>query len=179
MNRKTLSGYCIVLALSSLLHALSPAKTSIHLILPLFLLFYPTVTGYRVKISLSPKDIMFGLAVSVLILAPYGIAFRAEPGDLTPYLIVFQFLGVAFPEEFFFRGFLQDSLGRNYKAVVFASLLFALAHLPQAIFSGGWIALLSFFPSLIMGWLFLKTKNILPGAIFHWVANLIQQSIPG
>lgn len=179
MNKKTIFGYCIVLVLSFLLHALDPAKKYIHLVLPVFLLLYPIITGYRVKISFPPKDIVFGLTITLFILAPYGIAFRAKLTDLTPYFIAFQFISVAFPEEFFFRGFLQDSLGKNYKSVILASLLFALAHLPKTIFGGDWIVLLSFFPSLIMGWLYLKTNNILPGIIFHWFANLLQQSIPG
>jgi membrane protease YdiL (CAAX protease family) len=179
MNKKTLAGYLIILVLSFLLHTLSPAKTYIHLMLPVVLLLYPIITGYKVKINFSIKDIAFGVAITLLILVPYGIAFRARISELTPYFIVFQFISVAFPEEFFFRGFLQDSMQKTYKSVVLVSLLFACAHLPRTLFSGDWVVLLSFFPSLVMGWFYLKTNNILPGTIFHWIANLTQQSITG
>jgi membrane protease YdiL (CAAX protease family) len=56
------------------------------------------------------------------------------------------------------------------------SLLFSLAHLPKAVFYNEWMSLLSFFPSLVMGWLYLKTNNILPGTIFHLFANLVYQT---
>jgi uncharacterized protein len=177
MNKKPLAGYLIVLVLSFLLHTLSSVKTYIQITLPVVLLLYPIITGHKVKINFSIKDIMLGIAIALLILVPYGIAFGARISDLTPYFIAFQFISVAFPEEFFFRGFLQDSMQKSYKSVVLVSLLFASAHLPKTIFGGDWVVLLSFFPSLVMGWFYLKTNNILPGIIFHWLANLTQQSI--
>jgi membrane protease YdiL (CAAX protease family) len=59
--------------------------------------------------------------------------------------------------------------------VLLVSLLFAVAHVPKALFLGDWMSLLTFFPSLVMGWLYMKTNNILPGTIFHLLANLIHQ----
>jgi membrane protease YdiL (CAAX protease family) len=91
-------------------------------------------------------------------------------------MLIFQLLSVSFPEEFFFRGFLQDSIGNNLRAIILGSLFFSLAHLPKALFMGEWVSLLSFFPSLIMGWLYMKTNNILPGVIFHFFANLVYQN---
>ena len=139
------------------------------------MLILPIMAGYRVKISLSIKDVLLGLIVCLAVLFPYYLIFGGNLRAITLYSIVFQSLSVAFPEEFFFRGFLQDSLGRSAKAIVLASLLFSLAHLPRAIFLGDWISLLSFFPALIMGWLYMKTSNILPGTIFHLFANLVYQ----
>jgi hypothetical protein len=63
-------------------------------------------------------------------------------------------------------------MGGKHKGVLFVSLLFAIAHLPKAILYNEWMVLLSFFPSLVMGWLYMKTNNILPGTIFHLLANL-------
>jgi len=83
---------------------------------------------------------------------------------------------VSLPEEFFFRGFLQDSIGKSFRAVFLVSLLFSLAHLPKVIFMGEWISLLSFFPFIDYGWLYMKTNNILPGVIFHFLANLVYQN---
>ena len=95
---------------------------------------------------------------------------------ITVYVLLFQLLSVSFPEEFFFRGFLQDTIGRNFKAVLLVSLLFAVAHIPKALLLGDWMSLLTFFPSLVMGWLYMKTNNILPGTIFHLLANLTYQN---
>ena len=82
---------------------------------------------------------------------------------ITAYVFLFQLLSVSFPEEFFFRGFLQDTIGGNFRSVLLVSLLFAVAHVPKVLFLGDWMSLLTFFPSLVMGWLYMKTNNILPG----------------
>ena len=81
-------------------------------------------------------------------------------------------------DAFFFRGFLQDSMGRTYQSVLLVSLLFALAHVPSAFFLNNWMSLLSFFPSLVMGWLYMKTNNIIPGTLFHFFANFVSHYTP-
>ena len=172
MNRKAVSGYIALLILSSFLYAMKPPHHFLFGSLPLLMLTFPIAVGYRVRIIFSVKDIALGCIVSAIVLLPYYYLFGGRGNLLTVYTILFQMLSVAFPEEFFFRGFLQDSLGKNFKAVLFVSLLFSLAHVPRAIFLHDWISLLSFFPSLIMGWLYMKTKNILPGTLFHFFANL-------
>ena len=177
MNKKTIAGYLFILSLSFILYLIKPASTLYYSSLPLLMLMFPLVAGYRVKISFSIKDIVAGLVVSLVLLVPYYLFFGGgNLKTISIYYVIFQLLGVAFPEEFFFRGFLQDSLGRNLKAIALVSLLFSLAHLPRAIFLGEWISLLSFFPSLVMGWLYMKTNNILPGTLFHLLANLVYQS---
>ena len=162
MNIKTISGYIAVLTLSFLLYAMKPANPLYYSSLPVLMVMFPIIAGYRVKLRFAVKDIVLGIIVSAIILLPYSIVF---PPSLHPlegggwgrgnllYYILFQLLSVAFPEEFFFRGFLQDSTGRNLKSVLVVSLLFAAAHLPRAVFLGEWISLLSFFPSLVIGWL--------------------------
>jgi membrane protease YdiL (CAAX protease family) len=185
MNLKSISGYIAVLTLSFLLYAMKPANSIYYSSLPVLMVMFPIIAGYKVKLRFTVKNIVLGITVSVIILLPYYIVFSPSPlhhpiegwgrGNLFYYLL-FQLLSVAFPEEFFFRGFLQDSAGKNFKAVVIVSLLFATAHLPRAVFLGEWISLLSFFPSLVMGWLYMKTNNIGPGTIFHLLANLVYRN---
>jgi membrane protease YdiL (CAAX protease family) len=139
------------------------------------MLIFPVITGYRIKIRFSIRDLTLGFIVSVLLLFPYYLLFGGHFSSITAYAMIFQLVSVAFPEEFFFRGFLQDSMGRTLRAVLLASLMFSLAHLPRALFSGDWTSLLSFFPSLIMGWLYTKTNNVVPATIFHFLANLVYQ----
>jgi membrane protease YdiL (CAAX protease family) len=174
MNSKIISGYLSVLGLSFFLHAMNPGAPYFSL-LPLLMLIFPFAVGHRVKLTFSLQDFSLGLVVSLIVLLPYYLLFGGTGKTITLYALIFQILAVSLPEEFFFRGFLQDSIGKNFKAVFLVSLLFSLAHLPKVIFMGEWISLLSFFPSLIMGWLYMKTNNILPGVLFHFLANLAYQ----
>jgi membrane protease YdiL (CAAX protease family) len=140
------------------------------------MLMFPIIVGHKVKLRFSIKDFLFGLIVSVVILLPYCLIFSPSPSPPPLNYIIFQLLIVSLPEEYFFRGFLQDSIGKNFKAVLIVSTLFSIAHLPKAIFINDWISLLSFFPSIVMGYLYMKTNNILPGTIFHLLANLAYKS---
>lgn len=171
MNRKIIFGYLAILGSSFVLHAMKPA-TSYFSLLPLLMLIFPIIVGHRVKLAFSLQDLSLGLVTSLIILLPYYLLFGGTGKTITFTALVFQILSISFPEEFFFRGFLQDSLGKNIRAVILASLLFSLAHLPKALFMDEWISLLSFFPSLVMGWLYMKTNNILPCVVFHFLANL-------
>jgi len=177
MNIKTISGYLSILILSFLLYSIKPTNNIFYSSLPILMVMFPIIVGYRVKLRFSIKDFFLGLTVSLIILLPYYLVFGGNLKTTTAYYIIFQLLSVSLPEEFFFRGFLQDSIGRNFRAVLIVSLLFSIAHLPKAIFLGEWVSLFSFFPSIIMGWLYMKTNNILPGTIFHLLANLVYHNV--
>jgi uncharacterized protein len=176
MRAKAIIGYLALLVLSLLLHAAKPANTLYYSLLPALMLIFPVMIGYRVKLRFSIKDFILGIIVSLIILAPYYVIFGNSMRTITIYVFLFQLLSVSFPEEFFFRGFLQDTVGRNFRSVLLVSLLFAVAHVPKALVLGDWMSLLTFFPSLVMGWLYMKTNNILPGTIFHLLANLAYQN---
>jgi uncharacterized protein len=175
MRAKAVIGYLALLVLSLLLHAAKPVNTLYYSLLPAFMLIFPIMVGHKVKLRFSIKDFLLGLIVSIIILAPYYVIFGESMKTITVYAFLFQFLSVSFPEEFFFRGFLQDTMGRNFRSIVLVSVLFAVAHLPKVLFLGDWMSLLTFFPSLVMGWLYMKSNNVLPGTIFHLLANLIHQ----
>jgi membrane protease YdiL (CAAX protease family) len=93
-----------------------------------------------------------------------------------------QLVVVALPEELFFRGYVQGRLedawppgwtifgARLGWAWILAAALFALGHFlvsfePQM--------LTRFFPGLVFGWMFARTRSILAGTIFHAACNLI------
>jgi membrane protease YdiL (CAAX protease family) len=175
MRAKAVIGYVALLVLSLLLHAAKPSNAIYYSLLPALMLAFPIIVGHRVKLRFSVKDFILGLLVSLIILTPYYVIFGENMKTITVYAFLFQLLSISFPEEFFFRGFLQDSIGRNFRAVLLVSLLFTVAHLPKALLLGDWMSLLTFFPSLVMGWLYMKTNNILPGTIFHLLANLTYQ----
>jgi membrane protease YdiL (CAAX protease family) len=176
MNTKAISGYLSILFLSFLLYSIKPTNDIFYGLLPVLMLIFPIIVGHRVKLRFSIKDLILGLAVSVVVLLPYFIASSGNIKTISVSYMISQLLIVSLPEEFFFRGFLQDSIGRNIKAILFVSLLFSIAHLPRALFFSDWISLLSFFPSIFMGWLYAKTNNILPGTVFHFLANLVYKN---
>lgn len=93
-----------------------------------------------------------------------------------------QILVIALPEEAFFRGYLQTALDEVWPArvrvfgaslgpaVVVTSLIFAAGHL----FTSPHPARLAvFFPSLLFGWLRVRTGGIGAGVLFHAACNLL------
>lgn len=116
-----------------------------------------------------------------------GSCFRAFhpqwrlPADFAMQVAA-QLVVVALPEELFFRGYVQGRLedalppGRSVWgarvgwAWLVAAALFGLGHFlvtfePQM--------LTRFFPGLAFGWMFARTRSILPSTIFHAACNLI------
>ena len=87
--------------------------------------------------------------------------------------LLYQLAVISFPEEVYFRGFLQEELGNTLRAVVIVSALFSLTHLPQFVFHGDPRSLLTFFPSLVMGFLYWRTSNLLPSTLFHFFSNVM------
>ncbi len=99
-----------------------------------------------------------------------------------PMLVLAQVLVVAVPEELFFRGYLQTRLDEVWprKRRIFgvelgwgwlvAAALFGLGHFlvtfePQM--------LSRFFPGLLFGWMFARTRSVLASALFHALCNLM------
>jgi membrane protease YdiL (CAAX protease family) len=136
----------------------------------------PLLSGRKINIRFNYRDLMIGLIVSFIILLPslWYLMFSSSYITLPPInIIIFHLFMVSLPEEIYFRGFLQESMGNNIKDVVIVSILFSIIHLPKLIFDGDLSSALTFFPSLVMGYLYMKTSNILPSAIFHFTANII------
>ncbi|KPL25669.1 MAG: hypothetical protein AMJ75_00130 [Phycisphaerae bacterium SM1_79] len=92
-----------------------------------------------------------------------------------------QFLIVAVPEEIFFRGYLQTNILRlltmtvsrnpaslELLSIIPAAAIFAVSH---SVLLGQIEALITFFPSLLFGWLYVKTKSLLAPILFHGLAN--------
>ena len=96
--------------------------------------------------------------------------------------VLYQFLYVAFAEEIFFRGYIissllrwQPSLARRRPRVwhatiiIISALVFALAHI---ILLGNILSVLTFFPGLILSWLFVRTRSLVAPILFHALANI-------
>lgn len=138
------------------------------------------------------KGVVLGIVVSGLLLTTYTAVIYFY-GLYTGQNLVFNSLPVAFvltqlllvalPEEVFFRGYLQTRIGNNIKGIIIVSLLFALGHFITLCLAGGHNiaicsqAVLTFFPSLVMGYLFYKTKSLWASITFHFFANIVHIAI--
>ena len=139
------------------------------------------------------RGVLMGIAVSIVILLIY-VAILAGYGLYSGKSLTFntnkhwyefiltQLLLVALPEEVFFRGFLQQRLGNTLKGIVAVSVLFALGHFVTLCLGGGHglsvcsQAVLTFFPSLVMGYLYMASGTLWASIIFHFLANIVNIS---
>lgn len=118
-------------------------------------------------------------AFATLVLGRHFVA--ALPPNLIETAFV-QLVVVGLCEEFFFRGYLQTQLnaayGRPYRflgapwgrGLIYAALLFGLCH----VVSGDLSRMQVFFFGLFAGWLRERTSTIAVPAVYHGVANLLQ-----
>lgn len=138
------------------------------------------------------KGVLLGLGVSAVLLSIYTafiyfyglyVGQKLVINSLPVAFILTQLLMVALPEEVFFRGYLQNKIGNNIKGIIIVSLLFAIGHFVTLCLAGGHSiaicsqAILTFFPSLVMGYLYLKTKTLWASIIFHFFANIVHIAI--
>jgi membrane protease YdiL (CAAX protease family) len=92
----------------------------------------------------------------------------------------FHLVAIAFPEEIFYRAYLQPQFNRVWgrpwhflgtpfgKSLLFTSFLFALSH---SLIQLQWWHFSIFFPSLVFGWLREKTGTVTAGTLFHALSN--------
>jgi membrane protease YdiL (CAAX protease family) len=124
---------------------------------------------------------VIGLALGGLWCLPaaFGHKFAPQFGGWAGWLLFMTMVG--FAEEFLFRGYLQTRLIARmgtWRGWVLASFLFAASHLPRYLFQDGLglgaaiVAAARLIPSgLGMGFIMLRTQNILAPAIFHTITD--------
>ncbi|SEW05892.1 CPBP family intramembrane glutamic endopeptidase [Halobacterium jilantaiense] len=124
--------------------------------------------------------IVISMLVALLAVEPAqnsaGTAALENPG-IIPYLVVLQFLLVGPGEELLFRGIIQGSLREHFDAwpaILLTSMVFAPIHITAL--SGGPAAVATtigilFVPSIVFGYLYEKTDNIVVPALTHGLYN--------
>jgi uncharacterized protein len=107
-----------------------------------------------------------------------GFVWPAPPA---PDVLLTQVLGIAMPEEMFYRGYVQTALDDASKwrfrcfgaelgaGILLGSAVFALGHLAT---TGHPARLSVFFPSLVFGWLRARTGGIGAAVAFHAGCNI-------
>jgi membrane protease YdiL (CAAX protease family) len=135
----------------------------------------------------------WALACAVVVFPAFWVGYRlwwrpeqaflpASPPAVD--VVLGQLLGVALPEEAFYRGYLQTELdrgrGRRLRVlgaelgpgVVVSAALFAVGHVLTVLNPA---RLAVFFPALVFGWLRAKTRGIGAALAFHAMCNLFAE----
>ena len=121
---------------------------------------------------IAAVDIPSGMALHFLHWAPRHVPLKSLP---TSVFGIFFF--TAWPEEFIFRGILQNLLARTIKnenaGLIVASIVFGLAHIANGHFPNWRYALLATFAGLCYGFVWRKTGNIFASALVHTAVDTI------
>ena len=96
-------------------------------------------------------------------------------------LLFYQFMYISVAEEIFFRGYVQNNILKTtsttndarrrrlqWASIIISAGCFAVAHI---IVQGEIVSVLTFFPGLVLGWLFVRTRSLLAPILFHGLAN--------
>jgi hypothetical protein len=135
------------------------------------------------------KIALAGLAVFILTAVPFAfytgfISFH--PSELSVERVIVSmmviFFFVAIPEEFFFRGIVQNLLEKSFKdrtkyapvfAILITSFLFGISHF----YKGDWrYVLLAVLGGIVNGFIYYKTKKITASALTHLIVDFVWSS---
>jgi hypothetical protein len=129
--------------------------------------------------------VLIHFAILAVILIPLGMALhfiRFDPSQAhwksLPADVLSIFLLTAWPEEFLFRGLLQNSLSRSFSNETAgwftASVIFGLAHITNnGVFPNWRYALLATIAGIFYGRTWRKTNSIFTSAIVHALVDTI------
>ncbi len=103
--------------------------------------------------------------------------------------LFYQFMYVAVAEEVFFRGYMLRNVLRladrltgarirtkHWASIVISAGCFAVAHV---VIQGQVVWLMTFWPGLVLGWLFIRTRALLAPVLFHGLANVCYVMMAG
>jgi membrane protease YdiL (CAAX protease family) len=142
--------------------------------------------GYNIvwsRVAMASVLLNFGLLAMILI--PLGSALHFIRFDPTqahwgalPFDAISIFLLTAWPEEFLFRGLLQNSLSRSLSSETAgwfaASVIFGLAHIANnGVFPNWRYAILATIAGIFYGRTWRKTNSIFASAIVHALVDTI------
>jgi hypothetical protein len=115
--------------------------------------------------------IPLGMKMHFLVWDPSFERVRSLP-LFAPGILLF----TAWPEEFLFRGVLQNLLAKTFKSkwggLVVASLIFGLSHIIHAPFPNWKYVLLATIAGLFYGHTWMRTGSLFPGALVHALVDI-------
>lgn len=126
------------------------------------------------------------LTLSHLVLTHFlNFTYQSSFKWLSLTFLLSQIILVGFPEEFFFRGYLQSFLKfRFHNPITFlkplplettysiplSAMIFAASH---SLITFQWWHFSIFFPALVFGWLREKTNGLIAPILFHALSNIV------
>ncbi|MGA3300864.1 MAG: type II CAAX endopeptidase family protein [Candidatus Acidiferrales bacterium] len=118
--------------------------------------------------------ILIGTRIGFLTYDPSRARLHPIPLALSVFGIL---LFTAWPEEFLFRGILQNLFSRSFKnpwaALALASLIFGLSHVFHAPFPNWKYVFLATIAGLFYGHTWMKTGSLFPAAIVHGLVDIL------
>jgi membrane protease YdiL (CAAX protease family) len=128
-------------------------------------------------------NILIHFMVFIAIAVPLGIAMRFLAYDpemarlrSLPLAVIGITLFTAWPEEFLFRGVLQNlfskTLNNQWAGLAIASVVFGLSHIIHAPFPNWKYVILATIAGLFYGHAWMKSGSLLPGAIVHALVDI-------
>ena len=131
----------------------------------------------KVSLGMMTLFIVLTLALVVVLDLLEFIPFPKFMTDMLKDLVqpnIYSFLAaVIFApvlEELLFRGIILEGFLHNYspkKAIMWSALIFGIAHANPLQF------LDAFFAGLFIGWIYFRTRSLIPGIMIHFINNLI------
>jgi membrane protease YdiL (CAAX protease family) len=122
--------------------------------------------------AIAAIDVPLGIAIHFVKFDPSHAHWRTLPLALLGILAF-----TAWPEEFLFRGLLQNLLGKTLRSEnagwIAASVLFGLSHILHGRFPNWRYVLLATVAGLFYGFTWRKTRSIFPAAIVHTLVDSI------
>ncbi len=116
--------------------------------------------------------VFVGLYIGFLTYAPSLARLRTAPIEVVGILFF-----TAWPEEFLFRGVLQNILSRTFKnqwaGLAVASVAFGFAHIFHAPYPNWKYVFLATVAGLFYGRTWIKTGSLFPGAIVHALVDIL------
>jgi membrane protease YdiL (CAAX protease family) len=116
--------------------------------------------------------VMLGLRIGFLTYAPSLVRLRTAPIEVVGILFF-----TAWPEEFLFRGVMQNLLSRTFKnqwaGLAVASVIFGFSHIFHAPYPNWKYVFLATVAGLFYGRTWIKTGSLFPGAIVHALVDIL------
>ena len=127
-----------------------------------------------IRESVVPLLIMLAVIITAGLASGF-IRWQPEWPLLAPWFLINNLMFTAVAEEAFFRGFIQRHLTEYllrhslspFFGILFASLLFGLAHFAGGILYMGLASLAGFF----YGWIYYRSDSIEMAVLSHWLLN--------
>jgi membrane protease YdiL (CAAX protease family) len=143
--------------------------------------------GYAVTVNKNDAwIILIHLALFALIAVTLGtrigfLSYDPSRARLHPIPLALSVMGIllftAWPEEFLFRGILQNLFSRSFKnpwtSLALASLLFGLSHIFHAPYPNWKYVFLATIAGFFYGHTWMKTGSLFPAAIVHALVDIL------